>query len=210
MSSDRWLSPTPARAFRLVSIPSSSGHVFGLAQSAAQSSAGTAGFNPLVIGACLRTCVDPSAGHSETGLVSIPSSSGHVFGLTAGNSQWQTSSQVSIPSSSGHVFGLALRSAIRSRHNRRFQSPRHRGMSSDSDQASRCGRYRGRFQSPRHRGMSSDRSQRAMRRSRRWQFQSPRHRGMSSDRRCRHRVNARLTVSIPSSSGHVFGRCRHP
>ena len=41
------------------------------------------GFNPLFIGACLRTCGD-CRGEPVTLKVSIPSSSGHVFGRGGG------------------------------------------------------------------------------------------------------------------------------
>ena len=106
--------------------------------------------------------------------VSIPSSSGHVFGPS--DSERPLGSRlVSIPSSSGHVFGpactggdaqvagfnpLVIGACLRTHHRRladgaaRFQSPRHRGMSSDTAASVRQDVRE--FQSPRHRGMSSD------------------------------------------------------
>ena len=191
-------------------------------------------FNPLVIGACLRT-----NGRKRPTM--------------------RARDEVSIPSSSGHVFGHRMARAIR-RTATGFQSPRHRGMSSDIRLMPSCTALTLMFQSPRHRGMSSDwRVRRHYPRDRKT-FQSPRHRGMSSDssryrtgpadqpgfnplvigaclrtssrsanasqanRPCfnplvigaclrtrRHRRTARHPeshVSIPSSSGHVFGHDR--
>ena len=157
MSSDL-MGGLAAERVRLVSIPSSSGHVFGpaarravprvrprdssfnplvigaclrtrprrwpmrtswpmfqsprhrgMSSDRARATAGRQAewcFNPLVIGACLRTRrqQDRPAG---PWLVSIPSSSGHVFGRSCQSTRTSAPSRVSIPSSSGHVFGLA-------------------------------------------------------------------------------------------------------
>ena len=173
--------PPGARSWRRVSIPSSSGHVFGLmAMSTADQQ--SPGFNPLVIGACLRTRhealqVDPvdhtfqSPRHRgmssdmkaqidrrpEVRQVSIPSSSGHVFGQRVRCKSRRGSLDVSIPSSSGHVFGRVARAVRDPGTVQGFQSPRHRGMSSDRPTGPAIlVRQLDMFQSPRHRGMSSD------------------------------------------------------
>src|SRR5205085_1606845 len=89
-------------------------------------------------------------------------------------------------------------------HLDRFQSPLHRGISSGAKAAAKTAKAAG-FQSPLHRGISSGDSEvngvevYA-------EFQSPLHRGISSGAQKKAEPPATLPhVSIPSSSGHLFG-----
>ena len=90
-------------------------------------------FNPLFIGACPRTRPLGAVVLALGRLVSIPSSSGHVRGQSAGFPLFVTDPEVSIPSSSGHVRGQEIRffppSPIESRFNPLFigACPRTRG-----------------------------------------------------------------------------------
>ena len=114
-------------------------------------------FNPLFIGARLRprkkSCLDVLLIFR----VSIPSSSGHVFGQRPSQPRTGGGWTVSIPSSSGHVFGPTV---IGQRtadwlpcFNPLFIGARLRpGRASATERT--CG---GEFQSPLHRGTSSDR-----------------------------------------------------
>src|SRR5205823_3231761 len=86
-----------------LSISSSSGHVFAQVSSA-WSQRMAEPFNPLFIGARLRTHAGGGFGDAEAGHdLSIPSSSGHVF-APAGAVAFALAVVLSIPSSSGHVF----------------------------------------------------------------------------------------------------------
>ena len=109
-----------------------------------------------------------------------------------------------------------------------FQSPLHRGTSSDSEacrtlplfskvsipsssghvigQQCKCttSRLISEFQSPLHRGRSSDRNG-CPALDEKGKFQSPLHRGRSSDVRVLYSFTQRVAVSIPSSSGQVIG-----
>ena len=137
-----------------VSIPSSSGHVFGQ-DNTKDIVTVVGGFNPLFIGACLRP------------------------GPWTAGSWWLTPTLVSIPSSSGHVFGLSkgqLDAVLKEGFNPLFIGACLRPRPQFNQPTGRC-----RFQSPLHRGMSSAEAK-------------PLLLDVGGGQ-----------VSIPSSSGHVFG-----
>ena len=185
-----------------VSIPSSSGHVFGPKQRVADERDGyqfqsplhrgmssdrrahqadragyRTSFNPLFIGACLRTR-HVQLSEVAQGEVSIPSSSGHVFGRSLVSLRDTDHGAVSIPSSSGHVFGRHGHGP--SQPGQSF-NPLFIGACLRTDDELRTVACPCRFQSPLHRGMSSDAAGRLSCQSRTTRFQSPLHRGMSSD-----------------------------
>ncbi len=164
-------------------------------------------FSPLFIGACVSTHQHrvPERGHQH---VSVPSSSGHVFRRRC-----------------------ATQGTIRETW---FQSPLHRGMCFDQDFSARCGNDRivsvpsssGHVFRPHGADIDPDSA---------FGFQSPLHRGMCFDAidvecamqflcsfsplfigACVSTFTAIAgaclspTVSVPSSSGHVFRHRAHP
>ena len=223
---------TPLRQFLgWVSIPSSSGHVIGRRAHFASVDRATARFNPLFIGACHRATGHTPRASYHSGQVSIPSSSGHVIGRE------NVADQEYARTSFNPLFIGACHRAGRRRQPRAtdstFQSPLHRGMSSGSlvcvppgpgprvSIPSSSGHVIGHlperqasrkisaFQSPLHRGMSSGDQGAGPWIQLRWTCFNPLFIGA-----CHRAVRVskphagELTVSIPSSSGHVIGHGR--
>ena len=131
MSSDEHMATSFMMAMRDVSIPSSSGHVFGLGIAAVVAASLVGTFqSPLHRGMSSDTSSRPTW-KGRMRQVSIPSSSGHVFGQARGDScrstQWAGFNPLFI--------GACLRTSGMARAARpgstTFQSPLHRGMSSD-------------------------------------------------------------------------------
>jgi len=190
-------------------------------------------FNPLVIGARLR----PGSGDhpGPRAAVSIPSSSGHVFDPTAvacattprasfnplvigARLRPRRRLEIEYKREGGGfnplVIGARLRPTkhIHAKDNLgcEFQSPRHRGTSSTALPAQMDERRIGRFNplviGARLRPRSS-----TLAGVSRGRFQSPRHRGTSSTApTIRNGQRFQPTVSIPSSSGHVFDHLPGP
>ena len=139
-------------------------------------------FNPLFIGACPRTRHRLTEAQLAE-IVSIPSSSGHVHGRDCRKGGWSSGATVSIPSSSGHVHG---RYSPRSQRTRRHGfNPLFIGACPRTGSVPGPPTRSARFQSPLHRGMSTDPSAAGAPTWTTLPFQSPLHRGMSTDRRRR-------------------------
>jgi hypothetical protein len=158
-------------------------------------------FHPLFIGGMsTRFYHEDHGGIGFVVVVSIPSSSGHVYGRRLHPKRRRDKWQVSIPSSSGHVYGLEsgwlclhggefqslfIGACLGGKdyhivtHDRyKFRSPLHRGMAAGGT----CHRQalpKPVFPSPLHWGMST-RKNAERRTAAFYGFPSPLHRGMST------------------------------
>ena|GEM_PF-6342675 len=185
-------------------------------------------FNPLFIGAWVRTWRRKDGSVYRLSVVSIPSSSGPGFGRGGYNRACRSAGLVSIPSSSGPGFGhgqvrfgrqhrtgfnplfigawVRTRAVKGDRHNGFwFQSPLHRGLGSDVHHFIWLDNWSCKFQSPLHRGLGSDQYRHAVPECH-CNVSIPSSSGPGFGRSRIHRPEDSRHVSIPSSSGPGFGR----